>query len=189
MERAVSPVEESLLRGGARRPCKQAQEDGAALGVSSQLCHVADAIKQAHGGGPPPKQATKPLRSITARVGGVEGEEDAVAAKQASGHPLHALVAFALLTTGATQGDAGAEMLEEYNRLLNIFILIAGILAGFSLVWAAITIMWGEPDNPHQRGRAKGAVIGAISGLVLVLLAKGLMVLLVDSTTVLLPTR
>ena len=102
---------------------------------------------------------------------------------------LAALVALALLTTGASQGDAGTEMLEEYNRLLNIFILIAGILAGFSLVWASITIMWGEPDNPHARGRAKGAVIGAISDLVLVLLAKGVMVLLVDSTTVLLPTR
>lgn len=104
---------------------------------------------------------------------------------------LAALIAFALFTTGASQGEAGAEMLEEYNRLLNIFILIAGILAGFSLVWAAFVLMWGEPENPHARGRAKGAVIGAISGLVLVLvlLAKGLMVLLVDSTTVLLPTR
>ena len=85
---------------------------------------------------------------------------------------LAALIAFALFTTGASHGEAGAEMLEEYNRLLNIFILIAGILAGFSLVWAAFVLMWGEPENPHARGRAKG-----------------LMVLLVDSTTVLLPTR
>ena len=61
---------------------------------------------------------------------------------------LAALIAFALFTTGASHGEAGAEMLEEYNRLLNIFILIAGILAGFSLVWAAFVLMWGEPETP-----------------------------------------
>ena len=95
------------------------------------------------------------------------------------------LIACALVTVGA--GEEGTAMLEEFNRLLNILIFLAGVLAVFSLVWGAFTAMW--DTDPHNRGRSKSAVVGAITGLLLVIMAKGLMVLLVDSTTVLLPTR
>ena len=95
------------------------------------------------------------------------------------------LIACALVTIGA--GDEGTEMLEEFNRLLNILIFLAGVLAVFSLVWGTFTAMW--DTDPHNRGRSRSAVVGALTGLLLVLMAKGLMVLLVDSTTVLLPTR
>ena len=98
---------------------------------------------------------------------------------------MAALTAFALVATGA--GEEGTEMLEEFNRLLNILIFTAAVLAAFSFVWAAFTSMW--DSDPSSRGSAKSAVIGALTGLLLVLLAKGIMVLLVDSTTVLLPTR
>ena len=79
-------------------------------------------------------------------------------------------------------------MLEEYNRLLNIMVFAAAALAAFSLVWAAFTMMW-DGQNPSSTSRAKSAAIGALSGLLLTLLAKGIMVLLVGNTTVLLPTR
>lgn len=79
-------------------------------------------------------------------------------------------------------------MLEEYNRLLNIMVFAAAALAAFSLVWAGFTMMW-DGQNPSSTSRAKSAAIGALSGLLLTLLAKGIMVLLVGNTTVLLPTR
>ena len=96
------------------------------------------------------------------------------------------MAAFALVTTGA--GREGAAMIEEFNRLLNILIFIAAVLAAFSIVWACFTSMW-DSDDPYARGRGKSAVIGALTGLMLVIMAKGLMVLFVDNTTVLLPTR
>ena len=97
------------------------------------------------------------------------------------------LIACALVTVGA--GEEGTAMLEEFNRLLNILIFLAGVLAVFSLVWGTFTAtaMW--DTDPHNRGRSRSAVVGALTGLLLVIMAKGLMVLLVDSTTVLLPTR
>lgn len=96
------------------------------------------------------------------------------------------LVGFALAATGIA--EPGEEMLEEYNRLLNILIYTAAALATFSLAWAAFTYMW-DHEDPSSTSRAKAAAIGALSGLLLTLLAKAIMVLLVDSTTVLLPTR
>ena len=58
------------------------------------------------------------------------------------------LIACALVTVGA--GEEGTEMLEEFNRLLNILIFLAGVLAVFSLVWGAFTAMW--DTAPHNRG-------------------------------------
>ena len=96
------------------------------------------------------------------------------------------LFAFALVSMGAD--GPGQEMLDEFNRVLNVLIYAAAALAAFSITWAGFTAMW-DSDNPSTRSRTKSAIIGAISGLLLALLAKAVMVLLVDSTTVLLPTR
>jgi hypothetical protein len=96
------------------------------------------------------------------------------------------LAAVALASTGAT--GPGQEMLDEYNRLLNILIYVAAALAAFSLAWAGFRAMW-DAETPSSVSRAKSAVVGALSGLLLTLLAKGIMVLLLDSTTLLLPTR
>jgi hypothetical protein len=94
--------------------------------------------------------------------------------------------AFGLLAVGAT--GPGEAMLEEFNRVLNIMVFTAAALALFSLVWSAFTLMW-DGQNPSSTSRAKGAAIGALSGLLLTLLAKGIVVLLVGNTSVLLPTR
>ena len=101
---------------------------------------------------------------------------------------LNVVVLTAVALTCAGAAGPGHQMLEEYNRLLNILIYVAAALAGFSLVWAGFTAMW-DAESPSSVSRARGAVISALSGLTLTLLAKGIMVLLVDSTTVLLPTR
>lgn len=96
------------------------------------------------------------------------------------------LVVFPLLAMGAD--GPGQEMLDEFNRILNVLIYTAAALAAFSIAWAGFTAMW-DSDNPSTSSRSKSAIVGAVSGLLLALLAKGVMVLLVDSTTVLLPTR
>jgi hypothetical protein len=96
------------------------------------------------------------------------------------------LAGFAAVATGAS--GPGEEMLEEYNRLLNILIYTAAALATFSLMWAGFTYMW-DHENPSSTSSAKAAAIGALSGLVLTLLAKAITVLMVDSTTIVLPTR
>ena len=96
--------------------------------------------------------------------------------------------AFSLVPLVSIGADPGEEMLDEFNRVLNILIYAAAALAAFSIAWAGFTAMW-DSDNPSTRSRTKSAIIGAISGLLLALLAKGVMVLLIDSTTVLLPTR
>ena len=69
----------------------QAPERGLAVGRRGEFGHVSGHPKQVNRGGPPPKQALKPLRSLTTCVVGIEGEEDAGAARQASRHALHAL--------------------------------------------------------------------------------------------------
>ena len=79
-------------------------------------------------------------------------------------------------------------MLDAYNEVLNVLIYAAAALAAFSLVWAAFTLMW-RHDSPEASGRAKGAITGTVTGLTLTLLAKAIVVLLVDHTSVLLPTR
>ena len=56
-----------------------------------KLGHVADSCGEGDGGGPATEQGQKPLRRLTARVVVVEGEEDAGAAAQGCGDPLHAL--------------------------------------------------------------------------------------------------
>ena len=66
-----------------------------------KLGHVADALGEGDGGGPASKQARKPLGGLKARVVVVEGEEDAGAAPQGCGDPLHALGA-----EGGAGGDA-----------------------------------------------------------------------------------
>ena len=51
----------------------------------------ADSFGKGDGGGPASEQGLKPLRRLTARVVVVEGEEDAGAAPEGRGDPLHAL--------------------------------------------------------------------------------------------------
>ena len=70
------------------------------MGEGRKLAHVADAFGKGHGRGPAAKQGRKALGGFTARVVGVEGEEDAGAAPQGGRGLLHALGA---------QGGAGGK--------------------------------------------------------------------------------
>lgn len=100
-----------------------------------------------------------------------------------------AILFLVLAGFGSTASQAaGQNMLDAYNQMLDTLIYAAAALAAFSLVWAAFTLMWGH-EGPDASAKAKGAIAGTVTGLMLTLLAKGIVVLLVDQTSVLLPTR
>ena len=87
------------LAGGAGRPGKQAEEEGASLGKCSKLSHVANALRKGDGGGAPAKQARKPIGGLKARLVVVECEEDPGATLQGRGDAFDAV--------GAQGGDRG----------------------------------------------------------------------------------
>lgn len=90
---------ERPLPSGAGGLCEQAHEQGATVGKSRKLAHVADALGESYGGGPASKQARKTLRRLKARVVVVEGDEDAGTAPQGRRDSLNVL--------GAQGGDGG----------------------------------------------------------------------------------
>ena len=61
------------------------------MGEGHKLANVADAWGKGDGGGPATEQGLKPLRRLTSRVVGIEGEEDAGRAPEGCGDPLDAL--------------------------------------------------------------------------------------------------
>ena len=64
----------------------------------------------------------------------------------------------------------------------------AGVgLCLFAIVWAGFVLMAEGAEGEGRRGRARNAVVMAIVGLVVVLLAKGIAVLLTSQVTGLLP--
>ncbi len=101
MKWAGKPAGERRGAGGLR---EQAQEGGSSVGQSRKLGHVADALGKGDGGGPASEQGLKPLRRLTARVVVVEGEEDAGAAPEGRGDPLHALGAQGCASRKAPSG-------------------------------------------------------------------------------------
>ena len=87
-----------------------------------------------------------------------------------------------LILTGAAlvfMGAAPVErdtMLEQFDRVLTAMAYAASGLCVFSIVWAGFVLM---AEGAEERGgRAKAAVVMAVVGLVLVLLAKAVATLL-----------
>jgi len=70
-----------------------------------------------------------------------------------------------------TTGDKKAEMLAAFDAALSGMAYAGAGLCLFALVWAGFVLM-AEGTEGEGRGRARNAVIMAIVGLVLVLLAK-----------------
>ena len=89
----------------------------------------------------------------------------------------------AILLTGAalaTVGAAPAEeraMLAAFDAVLTAMAYAAAGLAVFAVVWAGFVLM-AEGAEERGGGRAKTAVVMAVVGLVLVLLAKAVAALL-----------
>ena len=88
------------------------------------------------------------------------------------------LAGVALATTGAAPAEEQA-MLEAFDRVLTAMAYAAAGLCLFAIVWAGFVLM-AEGAEERGGGRAKSAVIMAVVGLVLVLLAKAVSVLLIN---------
>ena len=86
------------------------------------------------------------------------------------------LAGAALVSTGATPAEERA-MLEAFDRVLTAMAYAAAGLAVFAIVWAGFVLM-AEGADDRGGGRARTAVVLAVVGLVLVLLAKAVAALL-----------
>ena len=86
------------------------------------------------------------------------------------------LIGAALVSIGAAPPEERA-MLEAFDRVLTAMAYAASGLCLFAIVWAGFVLM-AEGADERGGGRARTAVIMAVVGLVLVLLAKAVAVLL-----------
>ena len=86
------------------------------------------------------------------------------------------LAGVALGTTGAAPAEERA-MLEAFDRVLTAMAYAAAGLCLFAIVWAGFVLM-AEGAEERGGGRARTAVVMAVVGLVLVLLAKAVAALL-----------
>ena len=89
-------------------------------------------------------------------------------------------VAKTLLASGAALASVAAAAPDEKARMLAAFDVVltgmayAGVgLCFFAIVWAGFVLM-AEGAEGENRGRARNAVLMAVVGLVVVLLAKGI---------------
>ena len=90
----------------------------------------------------------------------------------ASGAVLASLVSLA-----AAPGDERAEMMAAFDKVLEGMTYAGAGLCFFAIVWAGFLLM-AEGAEGEGKGRARNAVVMAIVGLVVVLLAKGIALLL-----------
>ena len=88
--------------------------------------------------------------------------------------PLLAVSVFVFMGAAPPEEEA---MLEAFDRVLTAMTYAASGLAVFAIVWAGFVLM---AEGSEERGgaRARSAVVMAVVGLVLVLLAKAVAALL-----------
>ena len=86
------------------------------------------------------------------------------------------LAGAALATTGAAPPEEQA-ILDAFDRVLTAMAYAAAGLCLFAIVWAGFILM-AEGADDRGGGRARTAVVMAVVGLVLVLLAKAVATLL-----------
>ena len=89
---------------------------------------------------------------------------------------LSCSAALASIAAVAPQAEK-AEMLDAFDQVLTGMAYAGVGLCFFSIVWAGFVLM-AEGAEGEGRGRARNAVIMAIVGLVVVLLAKGIALLI-----------
>ncbi|MCY4447472.1 MAG: hypothetical protein OXE02_01315 [Chloroflexi bacterium] len=91
-------------------------------------------------------------------------------------------IAAALTVPGAAAVSAAASheeqtMLAAFDGVLTAMAYAAAGLAVFAIVWAGFVLM-SEGGEPRNAGRARGAIAGALIGLVVVLSAKAVALVL-----------
>ena len=87
------------------------------------------------------------------------------------------LAGAALVTTGAAPSPEEQAMLDAFDRVLTAMAYAASGLCLFAIVWAGFVLM-AEGADDRGGGRARTAVVMAVVGLVLTLLAKAVAALL-----------
>ena len=99
---------------------------------------------------------------------------------------LAPVAALASVAAGAPEDEREA-MLGTIDALLTGMAYAGVGLCLFAIVWAGFVLM-AEGAEGFGRGRARNAVVMAIVGLVVVLLAKGIALLLTTQVSGLIPT-
>ena len=79
----------------------------------------------------------------------------------------------ALASIAAAPGDERTEMMAAFDKVLEGMAYAGVGLCLFAIVWAGFVLM-AEGAEGEGRGKARNAVIMAVVGLVVVLLAKGI---------------
>ena len=88
------------------------------------------------------------------------------------------LAASLIAATPEEKAAAAVTMLEKFNDVLTAMAAVAAGLCFFAIVWSGFLLM-AEGAEGEGRGRARNAVLMAVVGLVVVLLAKTITLLLV----------
>ena len=93
----------------------------------------------------------------------------------------------ALASIAAAPGDKKELLLEAIDAVLTGMAYAGVGLCLFSIVWAGFVLMAEGAEGEGRRGRARNAVVMAIVGLVVVLLAKAIALMLTSRLIEVLP--
>ena len=93
----------------------------------------------------------------------------------------------ALASVAAAPGDEKEKLLEAIDAVLTGMAYAGVGLCLFAIVWAGFVLMAEGAEGDGRRGKARNAVVMAIVGLVVVLLAKGIALLLTSRLIEVLP--
>ena len=93
----------------------------------------------------------------------------------------------ALASIAAAPGGEREQLYEAIGKVLEGMAYAGVGLCLFAIVWAGFVLMAEGAEGDGRRGKARNAVVMAIVGLVVVLLAKGIALLLTSQVTDVLP--
>ena len=93
----------------------------------------------------------------------------------------------ALASVAAAAPDERARMLEAFDKVLTGMAYAGVGLCLFAIVWAGFVLMAEGAEGEGRRGRARNAVIMAIVGLVVLLLAKAIALVISSGLAPILP--
>ena len=106
------------------------------------------------------------------------------------GRGLNILLASAAalaLVAAETPEEKRQAMLEAIDKVLSGMAYAGAGLCLFAIVWAGFVLMAEGAEGDGQRGRARNAVVMAVVGLVVVLLAKAIALLVSGGLSPILP--
>ncbi len=100
---------------------------------------------------------------------------------------LLATVAALLSVAAETPEDKRQAMLDAIDKVLSGMAYAGAGLCLFAIVWAGFVLMAEGAEGEGRRGKARNAVVMAIVGLVVVLLAKAIALLVSGGLSPILP--